>query len=119
MNFNISFYQIISLVVLNFIGLLCILLIFYIARISAKSTNRKILISFSMGVVSIIGAIITLSNIGIYFWIEKGNWRAFLGVLPLMLCILPIVFPITVAGTYLQLFYKEKIEEGVNKLINK
>lgn len=58
-------------------------------------------------------------DLGIYFWINSGNFQSVLIAIPLLLFGAPTILLVVSVGTYVQLIYREKIQEYTNSIIKK
>jgi hypothetical protein len=81
--------------------------------------KTKLLVSLKMGLVMVILLVIVSGNIGIYLWIDSGNFQAVMLAIPLIICCSPFGFIVVVMGTYVQLIYRDKIQEFVDSLKDK
>ncbi|MBN2148150.1 MAG: hypothetical protein JW726_12215 [Anaerolineales bacterium] len=110
----ISIEQGIALIAINIIGLVCIGSIFYLMREKTPEPKAKLIMSAKIGVVFIILFAVFSGDLGISFWVESGNFQTVTLAIPLFICGSPFVFPIVVMGAYIQLIYRDKIQEFVN-----
>ncbi|NOG76784.1 MAG: hypothetical protein HND45_12920 [Chloroflexi bacterium] len=116
MNNTISVEHIVVLVVVNLLGFASLGLISYIIFRRTEMPKSKMMVSVGVALVSaILWAMICL-NFGIYSWIKSSNIKSVLVALPLFICVAPSVFPMIIAGTYLQLTYKDKIRGYVDNI---
>lgn len=106
----ISLEQLIILMIVNLIGLSCFGLIFRIMQRKHENKKHKIKASIELGLTSLVFLIVIFADIGIYFWVKSGDFRAALLMLPFLLCMAPIFFPVVSFGSYIQLGYRDKIE---------
>ena len=83
-----------------------------------ENRNQKIKAAIGLGLISLLILIMIFADIGIYFWVKSGDFRAALIVLPLPLCIAPVFFPTVSLGAYIQLVYRDKIESIVKSTSN-
>lgn len=107
---KITAEHLLSFIVVNLIGVVLVGLIFLIFRLIPNNPNKKIILSVSEGFIAMGLMIIGLLDVGIYLWVISGNFRSVYSVLPFSLCLFPILFPVTVIGTFIQLSYAEKIK---------
>jgi branched-subunit amino acid ABC-type transport system permease component len=114
-----SIAQILSLLVVNFIGIALIGLIIILFRLMPKKPNKKVILSIGVSLIMQGILLIAFLDVGIYLWINSGNFRAVFSVLPLSLCIAPILIPVTAIGTYIQLSYGEKIRDYTKSIARK
>ena len=118
MKLPISLEQAVVLIVVNFIGVSCFGLIYYSMQRKHENRNQKIKAAIGLGLISLLILIMIFADIGIYFWVKSGDFRAALIVLPLPLCIAPVFFPTVSLGAYIQLVYRDKIESIVKSTSN-
>ena len=104
---TITAEQLLSFIIVNLAGVALVGLIF---RLIPNNPNKKIVLSVGVGLIAVGILIIAFLDVGIYLWVTSGNFRSVYSVLPLSLCFVPILFPVTVIGTYIQLSYVEKIK---------
>jgi len=119
MGSSISLEHLIVLIAVNFIGLSCFGLMFYVMRRKHEDKRQKIIASIKLGLISLAMLLVIFANIGIYFWVKSGDYRATLIVIPLLLCLAPVFFPIVSLGAYIQLGYRDKIESIVKSVADK
>jgi hypothetical protein len=118
-NESISLLQILTLCFTNSLGLIIFVLIYLIMRKEPKNINEKLIISVKVSLISQGILLTAFMDAGIYFWINTGNISSFLSVLPLTLCVGPIIIPITIIGVYVQYSYREKIQDVILSTIRK
>jgi hypothetical protein len=109
-----SIEQIMVLLAVNGVGIVCIGLMGYLINKKAPDPKSKLVISVKTGLVSIILFTVIASDVGIYLWIDSSNFRSATIAIPLSICLGPFMFPVVAAGTYLQLIYRDKIQEYVD-----
>ena len=118
MKLPISPEQAAVLIVVNFIGLSCFGLIFYIMQRKHENKNQKIKAAIELGLISLLILVVIFADMGIYYWVKSNDFRAALIVLPLLLCITPVFFLTVSLGAYIQLAYRDKIESIVKSTSN-
>ena len=111
---HVSIDQVIALFAVNLIGLVGIGLIFYLMREKTPNPKTKLIISAKMGVASIILFAVISGDLGISLWIKTGNFHAMKIAILLVVCLGPLMFPVVVMGTYVQLIYRDKIQEYID-----
>jgi hypothetical protein len=112
--------QIIALFVTNIIGIALVGLIIISFRIIHEIPNKKLILSIGVGFITQGILLVALLDVGILLWMDSGNFPAVFSVLPFSLCLIPILLPVTAIGTYIQLTYREKIQDYINsKLRNR
>ncbi|MBI5352352.1 MAG: hypothetical protein HZB50_06905 [Chloroflexi bacterium] len=116
---SILLQHVLALIFINLVGLACFGAIFYLVRKATSTTKAKMLISAEIGLISVVLLGILSGNLGIYFWVKSGSFRAIVMGLPLIICGTPILFPVVAIGTYVQLGYKDKIQNYVNFIVTK
>ena len=119
MTLPISLELLAVFIIVNFIGLSSIGFTFYIMQRKHETKSQKIKASIGLGLSSLILLLVIFADIGIYFWLKSGDYRATLVVMPLALCVAPVFFLIVSVGAYLQLVYRDKIESLVNSVSEK
>lgn len=110
----ITIIHVIALIVINSIGLGCILLIFILMRQKTPHPREKLALSIELGLIFIMIYGVISSDLGIYLWIKSGNILAMVLAIPLFICGSPLIFPLVVSGTYLQLIYRDKLQSFVD-----
>ena len=118
MKLPISPEQAAVLIVVNFIGLSCFGLIFYIMQRKHENKNQKIKAAIELGLISLLILVTIFTDMGIYYWVKSNDFRATLIVLPLLFCLAPVFFPTVSLGAYIQLVYRDKIESIVKSTSN-
>lgn len=116
---TITAEQLLSFIVVNLVGVALVGLIILFFRLIPNNPNKKIILSVGVGLIAEGIMIIAFLDVGIYLWVTSGNFRSVYSVLPLSLCLFPILVPVTAIGTYIQLSYGEKIEEKINFAVRK
>jgi hypothetical protein len=116
---SISIGQLIALFVVNAIGVVCFGLIFFLIYQKSPTPKTKLYISVGIGLIGIILLSVASGDLGIYLWIKSGNLKAAVGFLPLLICGIPLIFPVTIAGSYIQLTYRDKMQEYVDSASKK
>jgi hypothetical protein len=106
--------KLIALIGINILGLLCIGLIFYLTREKTPNSKTKLFLSGKIGLIMVMLLAIISGNLGIYFWIKSGNFQAVLFAIPLLFCGSPFVFVVVLAGTYIQLLYRDRFQKFIN-----
>jgi len=88
---TISIIQVIALIVINLSILPLIGLIYLLLK--QKSQNFRDITIIVIGISLFLSGIILvlLIDVGIYLWINLGNIWGFLIILPIMLCMFPII----------------------------
>lgn len=109
-----SIEQIMALLAVNSVGIVCIGLMGCLINKKAPDSKTKLVISVKTGLVSIILFAVIAIDVGIYLWIDSSNFRSATIAIPLSICLGPFMFPVVAAGTYLQLIYRDKIQEYVD-----
>ena len=110
----ISNEQVITLLVINIIGVVCLVLIFILISKKTPKPMEKLDMSIKMGLITIMALGVASSDLGIYFWIKSGNFRAVILAVPLIICSSPFVFLTKILGTYIQLIYRDKMQSFVD-----
>lgn len=110
----ISIEQVFALIAVNVIGLVLIGLIFFLMREKTPNPKAKLLMSVRMGLIMVILLAVVSGDLGIYLWIDSGNFQAMTLAIPLTICGSPFVFLVVLMGTYVQLIYRDKIQGFVD-----
>jgi hypothetical protein len=111
---SISIAQIIALLLVNTIGVACLVLVFFLMKRDTPTPKEKMFVSLGLGLIGISLVGVVLVDMGISSWIQSDNSGAVFAFLPLCICLPPFVFPVTVAGSYIQLIYKDKLQKYVS-----
>ncbi|WKZ50328.1 MAG: hypothetical protein QY329_12780 [Anaerolineales bacterium] len=119
MNATISVEHMVVLVVANVLGFATLGLISYSIFKRTGMPKSKMVISVGVALVSAILWAMVCLNFGIYSWIKSGNGKSVLIALPLFLCVALPVSPVIIAGTYLQLTYRDKIRGYVDNITSR
>jgi hypothetical protein len=113
-----SIEQIIAIVIVNVFGLASVcFLMYYFMREPSPDHKTKLGISLRVGLAMIGLIAIIAADSGIYFWIKSNDFRAMVMGLPLFICGVPLLFPVFVGGIYLQLIYREKIQDFTRSIV--
>lgn len=116
---NMSIEQLIVLVVVNLVGVLLVGGITYFVFRKTPRPKTKMAISIGVAIASIVLWAIICVDLGLYFWIQSGNFRSVLIAIPLLLFGAPTILLVVSIGTYVQLIYRDKIQEYTNSIIRK
>jgi hypothetical protein len=111
---TISIEQVFALIAVNVIGLVFMGLIFFLMRGKSPNPTAKLLVSVRMGLIMVILLAVVSGDLGIYLWIDSGNFQAMTLAIPLIICGSPFVFLVVIMGTYVQLIYRDKIQRFVD-----
>ena len=106
--------HVIALLVLNIVGLICLWLTVYLINKKTPNPKTKLVTSIKMGLGMLIILAIISGNLGVYLWVESGNFQAAILAIPLFICGSMFIFPVVTIGTYVQLIYQDKMQEYVD-----
>jgi len=113
----ISVVQILSLFVINLPGLVFVGFIFMLIRKIPKNNKERFMISISIGLLGELILLILSFDIYIFFWIEYKHFFAGFWVLFFIIFGNIIMFPIITIGSYIQLSYRDKIQDYLNSFV--
>lgn len=116
---SMSIEQLVAIFFVNGIGVVCLGTIFILVKKNSSTPKGKISVSVCMGMIGVILLGTVLGDLGIYFWLESGDFQSVTEVLPIFSCLIPFVFLTTTVGTYIQLIYKDKIQGYVDSASKK
>jgi hypothetical protein len=111
---HLSFQQLLAFFFINLVGLFLIFLVFRLMPKKQTTSNMKLMISGLIGLIGLGLLTVGLLDAGIYLWKDSSNLSAVVSLLPLLICLSPIIFPIIMIGGYIQLIYRDKIQNIVH-----
>lgn len=78
------------------------------------TSKDKLIIAALIGLTGLGLYAVGLLDVGIYLWKISSNLPAIVSLLPFLICIGPIIFSMIMFGSYIQLFYRDKIQDVVH-----
>jgi len=81
--------------------------IYGLIKLETQNKLNKLIFALLMGLTVTIGQVIMFTGVGVWFWIQSKDVRAFELLLPVVICLTPFVFLVSTSGTLVQLLYRE------------
>jgi uncharacterized membrane protein len=112
----ITIQQILALIIVNSVGLLLVATIFWVNRLQTRQALEKLALAFGLALIATGIMLVILLDVGISLWISSGNIQSVAITVPMAVCGLPFVFIVSFIGSYIQLGYRDKMQDALHSI---
>jgi hypothetical protein len=112
---NENAFFILELLAPIIISLIIVILLFRVGKQVLQTKNDQTKSILKLTGLAFCFLIVLFIDLGLFVWIQTGSWKYFLVIVLLVICPLPLLLPIIMVGTLLQLKYRDLFREIINK----